>query len=71
MRYEKRYPRMKYMEEQDGIMRAPGKEPCCVCGRLTEFAEINYGAPFCSEECLANFENRIDFDDESVEDWVL
>lgn len=71
MLYEKKYPRMKRLEERDGIMRGTSKEACCVCGRLTEFVEINYEAYFCSEECLAVFENRIDMDDETVEDYVL
>lgn len=60
MLYEKLYPHMKRInEERDGIMRGTCKEPCCMCGRLTEYIEINYQDYFCSEECLAEFDNRL------------
>ena len=53
MKYVDKFPDMKYIdEEQDGVIRGRTQRSCCVCGWETEFVEINYEAPFCSESVL-------------------
>lgn len=32
---------------------------CSVCGKLTQFIEINYEGYFCSSECLYEFEKKM------------
>lgn len=59
MKYVDKFPDMKYIdEERDGVIRGRTQRPCCVCGWETEFVEINYEAPFCSEECVAEMDRR-------------
>lgn len=59
MKYKDKYPSMiPISEERDNIIRSRSEQPCCVCGRLTEYVEINYEAFFCSEECLAVMDTR-------------
>lgn len=31
---------------------------CCICGKPTQFIEINYQAPFCSDECIAEMDKQ-------------
>lgn len=37
--------------------------PCCVCGRLTNYVEINYESFVCSQECEAVL-------DKEYQDWL-
>lgn len=32
---------------------------CCVCGRATKYIEINYEAPFCSDECIYEMDKQV------------
>ncbi len=53
MLLSEKYPDMKPIkEEKDGIMRGHESCPCCICGRMTEYIELNYEAYFCSDECI-------------------
>ena len=52
MKFSDKYPEAKYLEEvQPGIIRVNGNSPCWNCGQPTSFADIDFGAPICSEEC--------------------
>ena len=58
MLFSSKYPNMKpIIEERNNIIRAKEKGYCCVCGRPTEYVEINYEGYFCSDECLEMEEN--------------
>ena len=46
--------------EGDLLIRTRRSLVCCVCGAQTEFIEICYEAPFCSEECVAEMDRRCD-----------
>ena len=67
MKFKDLYPDMTpIFDERKGIIRSYstdeencGPAPCHWCKELTEYVEINYEAPFCSEECLLNFEKDI------------
>lgn len=61
MKYSVQLSGLKNLEVSDeNIMRAVGHAyPCTVCGELTEFVEINYEAPFCSDECLALYDEEM------------
>lgn len=39
---------------------------CCVCGKPTQFIEINYQAPFCSDECVAEMDRQSNADIQRV-----
>lgn len=51
MKYNIKYADLKPLEVRDNILRGRVAKPCWHCGELTEFIEINYEAPLCSEEC--------------------
>lgn len=52
MMFSEKYPHMRpIVDEKNNIMRGD-PAPCSICGRWTEYIEINYEAHFCSEECL-------------------
>lgn len=53
MKFSEKYPNMRPIvdEAPNGIIRAHEKQPCWNCGELTEYVDINYEAPLCSEEC--------------------
>lgn len=56
MKFDERYKDVPVMEfGDDTYLRCPEAHPCCVCGELTHFCEINYEGYFCSEECEASF----------------
>lgn len=53
MKYNQKYAWMRpALDEDHNIIRGTKAIPCCICGELTEFAEINYEAPICSDECM-------------------
>lgn len=59
MKYIDKFPDMKpIFDECEGIIRGGDMKPCIVCGRPTEFIEINYEARLCSEECVAEMDRR-------------
>ncbi len=52
MKYSDKYPDAKYLEEvAPSIIMVSGSSPCWNCGQPTSFADIDFGAPICSEEC--------------------
>jgi hypothetical protein len=57
VKYKDLYPNMeKIYEEKDGTIRGSEEKPCHWCKQSTEYVDINYEAPFCSQECVYNFE---------------
>lgn len=60
MKYIDKYPDMKPIhDERNGIIKCDAKYgKCHYCKNPTEFVEINYEAPFCSEECLNTWETE-------------
>ena len=63
MKYADKYPSMlPIFDEVDGIMRTRIIRACRVCNRITEYVEINYGVPLCSDECLEVLERMIEED---------
>lgn len=52
MRFEEKYQAVPVGElGDDTYLRTDIPGECCVCGRPCYFAEINYEAFLCSEEC--------------------
>ena len=59
MLFTEKYPNMKPIKDCSlNIMRGTIKQPCCICGKLTEYIDICYEAYFCSTEC----QNKMDDD---------
>ena len=59
MKFAQKYPNIeRIIDEFDGVFRGFYQRPCCVCGLSTEYLEVNYMAPFCSEECVAEMDER-------------
>lgn len=52
-RYEDVAPGIGWLEEilHTGIFKHHVLEKCCICGSLTTFCDMDFGAPMCSEEC--------------------
>ena len=59
MTWAERYGNLRTWEQRGSVFRAPFSVPCEVCCRPTEFVDIDYETAFCSDECLASFESRI------------
>lgn len=60
MKYELKYPDMTHIhDERNGVIRSKHKNLCYWCKNDTEYVDINYEAPICSEECLKDFEISI------------
>lgn len=56
MLYDEKYRNIPIMSlGDDCYLHCAEAQPCCVCGRLTHFCEINYEGYFCSDECEAQF----------------
>ena len=55
MKFEKKFPNLKYLEVDEGILKGKNPVPCGICGELTIFIDLCAEAPFCSEECLEEF----------------
>ena len=75
MKYAEKFPHIiPIFDEIEGVIRVRGPRACHVCNRITEYLEINYGVPICSEECLDRMEQMIGEEIEShltpVEDPV-
>ena len=59
MKYADKFPDMKPISDVcEGMIRGGDMKPCIVCGRPTEFIEINYEGRLCSEECVAEMDRR-------------
>ena len=53
MKFNEKYPNANYLGEvYFGIVKFNGAEPCFICKELTEFGDIDFQCPICSEECL-------------------
>lgn len=42
------------------VIKAEKEYVCCICGKPTHFIEINYEAPFCSDECIHEMDKQSD-----------
>lgn len=61
MKYDEKYKTIPIMELGDNTyLRCAEPHPCCVCGDMTYFCEINYEGYFCSEECERIFANEME-----------
>lgn len=60
MKLIEKYPDITYMNDDDcDFIRSQISKPCTWCLEPTEFIEIYYEGPFCSDECLEKFENSL------------
>lgn len=60
MKYAEKFPDMiPVLDELEGVIRVRTPRACHVCRRITEYLEVNYGVPMCSEECLDRLERMI------------
>lgn len=48
------------LDELEGVIRVRTPRACHVCRRITDYLEVNYGVPMCSEECLNRLERMIE-----------
>ena len=56
MKYIDKFPDMRPIkDENEGMMRGNSSKPCCICGEMTEYIDINAEGYFCSEECRREF----------------
>lgn len=53
MKFDDKYPDAKYPEQHGDMLCGETLLPCWNCGEPTRWYEINYEAPLCSEECVA------------------
>ena len=63
MKFLEKYPNMLYADgavsdERDGVIRSRRDLACCVCGEPTEYIDLDYEDSFCSEECVAEMDER-------------
>ena len=40
------------------VIVSNNEHDCCICGKPTRYIEINYQAPFCSDECIAKMDKQ-------------
>ena len=40
------------------VIISDNEHKCCICGKPTRYIEINYQAPFCSDECISEMDRR-------------
>lgn len=50
---------MKYLENDEGILRGLKPVPCTMCQKPTVFIDLCAEAPFCSDECMQEFYTQI------------
>lgn len=54
MKYHEKFPNALYQEEViPGVFKIDKEFPCWNCGELTDFCDIDFDGPLCSEECRA------------------
>lgn len=59
MKYDEKFRDAEYLDQvQGGIFKGHGKQPCFICGELTEFVDMDYQAHLCSEECSTELDQR-------------
>lgn len=55
MKFEDKFFDMKYLENDEGIIKGKKPVPCTICKTPTVFIDLCSEAPFCSEECMHDF----------------
>lgn len=40
------------------VIISENEHNCCICGKPTKYIEINYQAPFCSDECIREMDRQ-------------
>lgn len=61
MKYAEKFPDMiPVLDELEGVIRLRTPRACHVCRRITEYLDVSYGVPMCSEECLDRLERMIE-----------
>ena len=60
MKFIDKFPHLKYLEVDEGILMGKNPVPCHMCGELTTYVDVCAEAPFCSEECMEKFYMEID-----------
>ena len=60
MKFIDKFPHLKYLEVDEGILMGKNPVPCHMCGELTTYIDVCAEAPFCSEECMEKFYIEID-----------
>ena len=60
MKFIDKFPHLKYLEVDEGILMGKNPVPCHMCGELTTYIDVCAEAPFCSEECMGKFYMEID-----------
>jgi len=55
MKFAEKFKDMKYLENDEGILKGKNPVPCAICKEPTIFIDLCAEAPFCSEECLEEF----------------
>lgn len=62
MKFKDRYPNMKPIEDEvNGVIRGREPGPCYICGKLTEYIDLDAEGHVCSEECMDIFYHRMMF----------
>lgn len=60
MKYADKFPHLiPILDEVEGVIRLRTPRACHVCRRITEYLEVNYGVPLCSEECSDELDRMI------------
>lgn len=53
MKFRDKYPDAKYADTVEySIMKGSKKDNCYICGALTDFIDMDFECPICSEECM-------------------
>ena len=60
MKFIDKFPHLKYLEVDEGILMGKNPVPCHMCGELTTYVDVCAETPFCSEECMEKFYIEID-----------
>ena len=55
MKFQDKFPNMKYLEADEGILKGKHPVPCGICGEPTIFIDLCSEGAFCSEECMEEF----------------
>lgn len=59
MKYIEKFPWITpIFEERENMIRVNRALPCCICGCLCDYVEVDYEAHFCSEECVEEMDRR-------------
>ena len=45
------------------VIISDNEHKCCICGKPTRYIEINYQAPFCSDECISEMDRKGRYED--------